>query len=79
VSVFRITAPGRYGRPGVVIVRFAKRKPDGNQRPVATGFTCDVELVPELIGELKSPVEIAKDEGLTIPGVRDRLQSGRRS
>ena len=80
MSVIRTTVSITYPRlTGVVTVRVAKRKRDDNQQPVATAFRWDVKLVPEVIMQLKWALETAKDEGVTIPGVRDRLQIGRRS
>ena len=81
MSVFRTTiqrSPGRYGRPGVVIVQVAKSEPDGKQQSVAT-VRCDLKFVPQLVRLLKGALKIARDEGLTIPEVRNRLICGRRS
>jgi hypothetical protein len=80
MSVFRTTVRITYdhGPTGVVTVRIVRRKPDG-MRPVASGFKCDVALVPELIRELEWALQIAKDEALTVPKVRDFSKAGRRS
>jgi len=80
MNVVRTTVCVNYGRgTGVVTVRVARRERDSNQRPAATGFRWDVKLLPELIRQLQWALKTAKDEGVTIPGVRDRLQSGGRS
>jgi hypothetical protein len=66
-KVFRSTVTIK-GNDARVKIRVARRESMKSTQPVATGFSCDIRRVPELVGELQWALATAREESREIDG-----------